>query len=35
MFPRLTNLNDDRYATAFAASTPAEYDYARVAVCTP
>jgi len=35
MFPRLTDLNNDHYATAFAASTPAEYDYARVAVCTP
>jgi hypothetical protein len=35
-FPRVSDVvNSDRFATAFAASTPAEYDAARVAVCVP
>jgi len=36
VFPRVSDqLNNDLYATAFAASTPSEYDAARVAVCVP
>jgi hypothetical protein len=34
--PRVSDqVNSDHFATAFAASTPAEYDAARVAVCVP
>ncbi len=36
MFPRVSDLlNNDQFATAFAASAPVEYDAARVAVCVP